>query len=251
MTEPKDRLQAARRAAGYETAAEAANAFGWKEPTYMSHENGSRGIRKEVAKRYAAALHVSPEWILLGVGQGPKGNPVGRPADLKRVAAADIAAKPKSKRGSGHPELDDMVLVDELDLRAASGPAFDLVEVTEETYDQKVVGKFGFPKQGFREIYGADPGNVVLITVVGDSMEPTLLPGQKVLVDTSDRFPTPPGIFVVWDGFGLVLKRVSLIPHSDPPTVRISSDNSHYPPYERILGEAHIQARVIGEYRRR
>jgi phage repressor protein C with HTH and peptisase S24 domain len=81
--------------------------------------------------------------------------------------------------------------------------------------------------------------------VLGDSMMPTLYPGQKVMVHINDKRPTPPGIFYLWDGMGLVIKRVELIPGSSPPTVRIKSDNPKYESYERTVDEARINGRVI------
>ena len=76
-------------------------------------------------------------------------------------------------------------------------------------------------------------------------MLPTLYPGQKVMVNTRDNRPTPPGLFYVWDGMGLVIKRVELVPGSNPPTVRIKSDNPKYDTYERTIDEAHINGRII------
>ena len=93
---------------------------------------------------------------------------------------------------------------------------------------------------------GSEPGSIRVIKVIGDSMAPTLRPGTWVMVDLRDRHPSPPGIFVVWDGLGLVIKRVEFVPCTDPPTVRILSDNAHYRACERALDEAHIQGRVIG-----
>lgn len=51
--------------------------------------------------------------------------------------------------------------------------------------------------------------------VEGDSMMPTLHDGDIVLVDLARRAPTPPGIFVLHDGMGLVAKRLEHIPNSD------------------------------------
>jgi phage repressor protein C with HTH and peptisase S24 domain len=68
MEEPSDRLQWARRRAGYEGATEAARAFGWNENTYRSHENGERGLKRPIAERYAKAFNVSPGWLLTGEG---------------------------------------------------------------------------------------------------------------------------------------------------------------------------------------
>ncbi len=91
---------------------------------------------------------------------------------------------------------------------------------------------------------------VIVIEVIGDSMVPALNPGDRVVVDTADRTPSPPGMFVVWDGLGLVVKRVEYIAHSAPPILRLFSDNGHYAPYERSLGEAQIRGRVIAMCRR-
>jgi hypothetical protein len=56
--------------------------------------------------------------------------------------------------------------------------------------------------------------------------------------------PTPPGIFVLDDGMGLVAKRLEHIPNSDPPAVRVISDNKLYPEYERTAEEIRIIGRI-------
>lgn len=66
MRTAADRLKETREKAGYEGATEAAEAFGWKVPTYLSHENGSRNFRLDTARRYARAFRVDPLWLLTG-----------------------------------------------------------------------------------------------------------------------------------------------------------------------------------------
>lgn len=61
-----ERLRQARRDAGFEYATHAAERFGWKQPTYSSHENGTRGFRQEIIERYARAFRVSPLWLMYG-----------------------------------------------------------------------------------------------------------------------------------------------------------------------------------------
>ena len=80
--------------------------------------------------------------------------------------------------------------------------------------------------------------------VEGDSMLPTLHHGDIVLVDLARRAPTPPGIFVLHDGMGLVAKRLDHIPNTDPPRVRIISDNPWYSPYEGTAEEVNIIGRI-------
>jgi len=65
---PGQRLREARIAAGYETAADAAEAMGVPRSTYVQHENGSRGYPANRAARYARFFGVSPEWLLYGQG---------------------------------------------------------------------------------------------------------------------------------------------------------------------------------------
>lgn len=93
------------------------------------------------------------------------------------------------------------------------------------------------------------PGRqLALIRVEGDSMEPDYRPGERVLVDLSRKKPSPPGVFVIWDGMGLVLKRVELVPNSDAKRIRLSSINPGYQAYEIDLDEFTIVARVVGKW---
>ena len=72
-----ERLKLARENASYDTAADAARAFGWNEVTYRAHENGQNGIKLELARRYARAFRVRVEWMVSGAGQpnGPGDDP--------------------------------------------------------------------------------------------------------------------------------------------------------------------------------
>ena len=58
----------ARAYAGIEDATAAATRFGWTIPTYHSHENGNRGIKPTVAKKYAKAYKISFTWLMTGEG---------------------------------------------------------------------------------------------------------------------------------------------------------------------------------------
>jgi len=58
-----ERLREARLARGFETAAAAADAFGWNRNTYASNENGNAPFSYRKAKDYAAVFGVRPEWL--------------------------------------------------------------------------------------------------------------------------------------------------------------------------------------------
>ena len=68
-----DRLKKARIAAGYLDASQAARSMRVPVPTYLSHENGSRGLGRALA-RYSAFYRVSFEWPANGRGHMKPGH---------------------------------------------------------------------------------------------------------------------------------------------------------------------------------
>jgi len=85
MSEPGDRLRALRIRKGYPSAAAAAKAFGWSEHTYKSHENNTRGIRLDAARKYALAYGSTVSHIL-GVGNGTEPQIVNQTINVPVVA---------------------------------------------------------------------------------------------------------------------------------------------------------------------
>ena len=134
--------------------------------------------------------------------------------------------------------------VGEIDVRASAGPG----AVHEGVEEVKQV--WYFPESMIRHEFRARSEDLRMITIDGDSMEPLLANGDRILIDTSQRVPVPPGIFVIWDGMGLVAKRIEHEPNSDPPSVTIKSVNPEYQAYERLAEEVHIVGRVVWSARR-
>jgi transcriptional regulator with XRE-family HTH domain len=159
--------------------------------------------------------------------------------ELFELAGVTAVGERPLPYGGGAPDA-GMLRIEELDLRAEVG------HIDQST---SVVAQWQVPT-GLVRGYSTSPARELrIITVVGDSMEPMLQPGQRVLVDIGDRKPSPSGIFLVWDGQGLVIKRLQMLPHSEPPRVRLTSDKPTYAADERLLNEAHIQGRIIGQWR--
>lgn len=94
--------------------------------------------------------------------------------------------------------------------------------------------------------------DVYIIQAVGDSMDPTICSGDKLIIDTSakGKKPSPAGIFAIWDGIGISVKRIELIPNTDPQLLKISSDNPKHSPYERRASECCIIGRIAGVIKR-
>jgi len=162
-------------------------------------------------------------------------------AELYALAGVDGSGA-RALGAKGDDSLSGTLKIEELDVRASAGDG-----LTGE--GEKIVGAWRVPVEVVRFYSTAPASELRIITVMGDSMEPTLQPGQRLLVDTGDKIPSPPGVFVVWDGLGLVVKRVQVLAHSEPTRVKITSDNPKYEAYERTLAEAYIQGRVIGQWR--
>jgi phage repressor protein C with HTH and peptisase S24 domain len=179
----------------------------------------------------------------------PKHDSLAKVARVLGCTLADLTGErgpPRPPRPTG-----DTVSIYELDVHAGSGMGTDGETALLATHeDSAIIGVHTMPAASFREAYGVPSGHIRIIPVRGNSMEPTLWAGQRVMVDIEDKSPSPPGTFVVWDGLGLVLKFVEVVPNSDPLKVRISSANKNFMSYERTLDEAHINGRVVGVWAR-
>ena len=81
------RLRQARVDRGFDTAAAAAEAFGWSRNTYASNENGNAPFSYRRAKEYAAAFGVGAEWLYDAAGAVQPAVANGLVAVIGRVGA--------------------------------------------------------------------------------------------------------------------------------------------------------------------
>lgn len=88
---PKDRLQQARKAAGYDTPTDAARAFprDINVNTLISNENGNRALSRKAAEKYGKLFGVQAGWLLYGEGAEPVRSDVDVPL-LSKVAAGNL-----------------------------------------------------------------------------------------------------------------------------------------------------------------
>jgi hypothetical protein len=85
-----------------------------------------------------------------------------------------------------------------------------------------------FSEHMLRSLAGGDPSGLSMISVVGDSMEPTLTEGDDILVNRLDgRARLRDGIYVLRMGDALLVKRIACGP--DAVQISIISDNEAYP----------------------
>lgn len=93
----------------------------------------------------------------------------------------------------------------------------------------------------------APPGQVRIFSIRDRTMVPDFLPGEHVLVDLSDRMPSPAGIFIISDGVGHMLRQCEIIPGRLPLTIRLSAANSRFDSHEIAVKDAGLVGRVIAK----
>lgn len=87
---------------------------------------------------------------------------------------------------------------------------------------------------------GVSPAHASVIDVTGDSMQPTILAGDRLLVDRADTRLASAGIFVVRREGELLVKRI----RRDGAALLLISDNADYAPIRCTAGEAAVIGRV-------
>jgi phage repressor protein C with HTH and peptisase S24 domain len=99
-----------------------------------------------------------------------------------------------------------------------------------------------FRKEWFRQ--KGDPQNMSLIKVSGDSMEPTLLSGDVVLIDHSrNTIASQDGIYAISIDHEILIKRLHLL--YEDSKILVISDNKQYPPQEINPDKITINGKVI------
>ena len=104
---------------------------------------------------------------------------------------------------------------------------------------------FAMPVGMLRKITPTPSSGLRLITISDDSMVPVLEHGDVVMVDCTQTQPSPPGIFIVDDGVGLVAKRLDLVPATQPQMLRLTAENGVYTNHQRRINEVHIVGRIV------
>lgn len=165
-------------------------------------------------------------------------------ADLLGVDETLLGARTMSSPDSYRDEKSNKIReVAEYDVLASAGGGIAL-------HDEEQRGHWPFNEDYLRTELRLKPGGLALISVKGDSMEPTLRSGDRVLIDLADKNVSQPGLFVLWDGNGRVVKRVERIPATDPAKLMLMSDNPLHSKYEVPAALIDVIGRVVWAARR-
>jgi len=111
---------------------------------------------------------------------------------------------------------------------------------------EHVIDTLAFKRQWIRQELGAQPEQLCLIYITGESMEPTLHAGEVILIDKSIKEVNTDGIYVLMLDGSLLTKRCQRLPGKK---IRVSSDNPAYEPFildDNINSpEQHLVGRVV------
>lgn len=136
--------------------------------------------------------------------------------------------------GVGGGEVDEIASIPRLDVIASAGPGASGAS-------EKTLEMVAFPRAFLRAI-GVSPSHANIVTVAGDSMEPTLSAGDDLIVDTSVRRIRAEALYVLILDGEVVVKRAQRRVNG---SILITSDNERYPP-EEVTPEAADKLQVAG-----
>jgi transcriptional regulator with XRE-family HTH domain len=202
-------------------------------------ENNQIRLRLDHLKPFANALGYSPEQILLW-GRYP-GTGLSSHIESSDVLREESAQEEPLGPAPGQ--------IPELDTRAGlGGGGLPAREVRKEGRHADPIKSEGwvFPTSFVREQLHTSAARLLVLDTNGDSMAPTILSGERVIVDTGHKTPTPDGLYAIRDTFGaIVVKRLQVMRSARPTRVKIISDNPNHASEETPLGELEVVGKVL------
>lgn len=116
-------------------------------------------------------------------------------------------------------EPDNIVKIDVLDVVACCGNGV-------ENFSENIIGQHMMTLTALRELTSAAPENIKIIRAIGDSMTPTIRPGEMLWIDVSYTCPTSDGLYLIRIGHELVVRRIQLNPFDGSAVIK--ADNEAY-----------------------
>ena len=144
------------------------------------------------------------------------------------------------RRARSGNKLTSLIEVKQMNLGASAGPG--------SLVDDEFSGSMAFGPKWLKQM-GSDPAKLSLISVDGDSMDPTLCNGDDIMVDHGAAEATlRDGIYVLRMDDVLLVKRLAVGPSGK---ISIRSDNPQYPDWDDVdVATVNIIGRVVWTGRR-
>ncbi|MEQ6292575.1 helix-turn-helix transcriptional regulator [Vogesella sp. GCM10023246] len=177
----------------------------------------------------AKAAGVSVEWLATGEGTMRKGDAVTAPSSMGMTSCP-------CEDTLGNPvDLGEFVFIPRYNLQAAAGHGA-------ATDGEKPLFSMAFRKYWIEHYLRANPADLSVISVKGDSMEGVLNNRDVILLNRADTQASG-GLYVLRLDGDLVVKRVQRLPGN---RLRVSSANEAYAPFEVDMNDTPSDFAVIG-----
>ena len=251
-----ERLRAARDAAGYKSASKAAEALGVTASSYRAHENGQNEFGPEMAQFYARKFGTTASYLLTGEGpqRASRPQPIISSYDPE-APEPDEQAEASYSREHWVPAVDGAIPEVDTKLGAGMGTVGQTINLpvgAGSVSGHPVIAEWLIPLDYLRTEAKASPKHTLIMEVVGDSMQPTYNPGDRVLVDLSQDKMSTDTVYAISDGqTEPQIKRLQRIPFSNPMEVRIISDNPALETFTVELDRLTIIGRIVGHLARK
>ncbi len=205
-----------------------AKKLGTNKDTLAAYRQRKGLLKGEVIENLVHRYGFNPMWLFRGQGEPFSGACDKYP---------DICGPASGIAVVGEPDIqpDEFVFIKHMRGKISAGTGLDPDNISDY--------HCAFRKDWLRK-KGVSPDNLSLIKVQGDSMEPTLLSGDLVLVDHSRTVVAPQGgIYAIATDHEIMIKRIQvLFPQNK---LKIISDNPRYEPIEADPGQIRINGRAI------
>jgi phage repressor protein C with HTH and peptisase S24 domain len=216
-----------------------AKRLGWKE----------RQVECQGGKSGYMAEFMPPDDVLMQIYEFMLNNPYFIDTGKKGIPAKDYMehATRILTTGSGKPAhavteniphasaLSDFVFVPKYDVKASAGHG-SLI------HSEQIVDHLAFKKSWIRLELGCAEKDLALITVKGDSMEPTLSPNDLILIDLRKNYVADNAVYVLQYDGALLVKRIQRLMNG---SVIIKSDNPEYK-VEELSADQAKKLNVLG-----
>jgi transcriptional regulator with XRE-family HTH domain len=183
-------------------------------------ENGLIRLRLDHLKAFENALGYSPEQILLwGRYPGTSGAQIQGEALRTSEHVPELASR--SEAAATHAKL----------RTRKEGRHVERVKAEDWT----------FPASFITNQLQASAKNLLVIEAEGDAMAPTIMSGDKVIIDTAHKTLSPDGLYAIRDTFeNVIVRRLQLLRAAQPSLVKIIFDNPKHAAEEVALGNIEI-----------
>ncbi len=207
-------IERVKEAGGYRNEGEVATALKMTHGGLSNHK--TRGtIPLEALLTYSETMAVSLDWLLTGEGPLKKGE-------------GGLVREPQASYG------DDIVFIPQVTGEISAGGGL----IADNTVELRIA----FRREWIER--KGDSTKMSITRVKGDSMEPTLMSGDIVLIDHARNFVDPHGgIYAVAFGNEIMVKRIQILFPSEK--LRVISDNPKYQPADVDPASVAINGKVI------